>query len=51
MYGKSGFAEKLNNQTYVNSTGNNVRYSYGMFGFADKLKIQNSVNSTGNCVH
>ena len=34
----SGFAEKLNIQTYVNSTGNYVRYSYGMSGFEDKFE-------------
>ena len=47
----SGFTEKLNNQTYVNSMGNYVRYSFGMSGFANQLKFQNRVNSTGNFVH
>ena len=51
MYGRFGFAEKLNILKYINSRGNYVRYTYGMSGFADKLKIQNSLNSTGNCVH
>ena len=51
MYKLSGFTEKLNIQTYVNSTGNYVRYSYGMSGFADKLTMQNYVNLIRNSVH
>jgi len=51
MYRMFGFAEKLNIQSGVNSTGNYVHYTYGMYGFVDKLNIQNSVNSTGNRVH
>ena len=51
MYGKSGFAEKLNILKYISSTGNYVRYTYGMSGFADKLKIQNCVESIVNYVH
>ena len=39
MYGMPGFAEKLNIQNCVNSTGNYVDYPYGMSRFADKLKI------------
>ena len=33
----SGFAEKLNVQNSMNSTGNSVHYTYGMFGFEEKL--------------
>ena len=51
MYGMSRFAEKLNIQNCVNSTGNCVLEIYELTGFADKLKIQNYVNSNGNCVH
>ena len=51
MYGMSRFAEKLNIQNCLNSTGNWVLEIYGPTGFADKLKIQNYVNSNGNCVH
>ena len=51
MYEMSGFAEKLNIQNFVNSTGNCVNYIYGLSGFAETLKIQNCVNSTGYFVH
>ena len=51
MYGMARFAEKLNIQNCVNSTGNCVLQIYGLSGFADKLKIQNYVNSNGICVH
>ena len=44
MFGTSGFAEKLNIQNYVNSTGNYVNYMYEMSGFVDKLNIYNYVN-------
>ena len=47
MYGMSEFAEKLNIQNYVNSTGNYIRYTYGMSRFAEKLKIQNCVKFNG----
>ena len=51
MYGMSTFAEKLNIQNCVNSTGNCVLEIYGLTRFADKLKIQIYVNSNGNSVH
>ena len=51
MYEMSGFAEKLNIQNFVNSTGNCVNYIYGLSGFAETLKIQNCVNLVGNFVH
>ena len=45
MYEMSGFAEKLNIQNCINSTGNSVPYLYGTS--AEKLNIQNFVNSAG----
>ena len=57
MYGLPKFAEKLNIQNFVNSTGNCVHYMYGFFGFAenqksaDTLNEQNCINPTGNCVY
>ena len=46
-----GFAEKLNVQNSVNSTGNCVQYMYGMSGFVEKLNLQNCINSTENSEH
>ena len=57
MYGLPKFAEKLNIQNFVNSTGNCVHYMYGFFGFvenqksADTLNEQNCINPTRNCVY
>ena len=47
----SGFAEKLNVQNSVNSTGNSLHQMYGIFSFAKILNIQNFVNSLVNSVH
>ena len=44
------FAEKLNTQNCVNSTGYCVHFLYGMSRFTKKLNIQNCVNATENCV-
>ena len=44
----SGFAEKLNVENSVNSTGNCLHQMYGMFGFAKILNIKNFVNSSRN---
>ena len=49
MYGMSGFAEKLNSQNYVSSTGNCVQYLCGMSRLTQKLNVQNCENSTGKC--
>ena len=57
MYGLLAFAERLNIQNYINSTGNCVHYMYGISGFIKKLNsggtlnAQNCINPMRNCVH
>ena len=57
MYGLLAFAERLNIQNCLNSTGNCVRCMYEMSEFieklnsADTLNAQNRVNPMRNCVH
>ena len=46
-----GFEEKLIVQSYANSMGNCVHYTYEMFGFAEKLNVETAEIQRGNCVH
>ena len=51
MYGKSGFAEKLNVQICKNLMGSCENFLYEISRFAEKLNIPSMENSMENCVY